>query len=909
MADEPSPTADASTSRRDLITTGLMASAALAAIGGFGLLFSLWWQTGITDDYEVLRIASQEFVNGRPIVAGELAATVEFEEDVDPLDEQDADRPAGSAVDGSEETPEQKAVRQAREERQEWIRLRDFLVGAGNVARAESVEDLRERRKVLNDAIPYLIAVRDGGGFPPGRQTEGYRVLGESLYQVGRYDDAIEALTQAIRRDPTLKRDLLPALAESQRNSTAALTSQALATIEEFLGDVALQPPQRWQGELTRIRSLIGLKRWRDADQAIARARRMPRVDEISLQGAEVEFRDNLSLLWAVLRIEQAIDRYGARPQDEFADRSPAIAALEETLQNLSDLQREASPSIAAQARLSAARAFLVQGLFEDALNQLTVVRQQRPFGAEAIVGGLEEIELLADQGRGVEMLQTTRYVMRELGDASGFDASLITFDEFRRRLAGAIEQLRRTGDYENAIDTSRSLPPVFDLSEALTFEGSGYREWAAATIDDGTDIAGRVARSSSVLARSRYRAAGDAFAEAAELQFDTEQYISTLWSAIDAYQKGRHFSRSIRLLEPYLRFEQRRRQPRGLVAYGRALLAENEPERAIDALNACIVEFERDPLRYDARLMAALAYAELGDIENARRLLRDNLDDGELAPQNPTWRDSLFALGELLYERGYQNYLSTLKGTVDDRARLLRQNQPILEEAIRSLDEAVERYWPMSRARSAAYLSARAHVMSATWPRLESKSPEILDAARRSLRLQADQELQTALDGFVNLRKHLVTREEEQRLPDGEQAMLRNCFVAEADVLREMNQLEDAAGAYRAIELRYMNEPPALEAILGRARCVKELGRVQEANLLFRQASVVLSRIPGEWDGKFAEVSRYDRPGWGSVSDLDERTVEQSRNVGNGRSVTAAFSCPHSRSPPAIPASRGRER
>jgi tetratricopeptide (TPR) repeat protein len=152
---------------------------------------------------------------------------------------------------------------------------------------------------------------------------------------------------------------------------------------------------------------------------------------------------------------------------------------------------------------------------------------------------------------------------------------------------------------------------------------------------------------------------------------------------------------------------------------------------------------------------------------------------------------------------------------------------------------------------------------MSAHWSRLESQSPEILDAARRTLRAQAEQELKTALDGFVNLRQHLAGRDEEQPLPADGQAILRNCMMAEADVLRDMNRFEEAASAYRAVELRYINEPPALEAIIGRASCARRLGRPQEANKLIRQARVVLQRIPSEWDGRFEQITRHDRAGW----------------------------------------------
>jgi tetratricopeptide (TPR) repeat protein len=848
-----------------------MIAAGLVAIVGFGVMFSWWWNSGITDAYEVLRIASQEFVGGRPIVAGELAATVEFEDESDVLDRRSE---RNLEYRGEARTVTARAAEEAKEARREqyeWIRLRDFLIGVGKVARGNEEDDLREQRRFLHEAIPYLESARNGG-FPPGRHTQGNRILGESLFKLGRFDEAIVALRTAIDRDPTLQRVLLPLLAEAQLNAVAPLTKQSLATASKYLSDETLSPRQQWAGKLVQIRALIELKKWRETRDAVNRILYVPPTENERMASPAADFRNHVSLLRAAAIVTQAIDRNSYRSGNDPRGSIAASPELSDVVLDLEDLQREAAQKIASQAGLWSARAFLTQGMDEDALARLAPVRTQRPFGAEAMVAGLEEIELLAKSGRGDEMLVTTRYVMRELGDGKGFDPSLISFDTFERRLTDALDQLRQKGEYQQAIDVARSLAPVLDASEALTQEGIGFSEWAVATIAKGTNPGGEVSRTASTLARSRYRAAGEAFAQAATHLFNTEEYLTTQWAAIDAYQKGRHFGHSVRLLEPYLRYEEHRRQPRGLVAYGRALLAEDQPEKAIEILSACILEFPRDPLRYDARLLAALASAENGEFDTARTLLTLNLQDGELTPESPAWRDSLLTLGELLYERCYRNHLLAEKAAPQKRYELLRDNQPIIEEAVRYLEQAVERYWLIPRAESAAYfpraesaayLAARAHVLSSHWPRVQSTSPEILDAAKRTLRTQADQELQTALDGYRELRKHLSYREEEQRLTEREQSILRNCLFSEADVLREMNQLEDAAAAYQAVELRYINEPPALEAILGRVSCAKKLGRKKEADMLIRQANAVLQRIPDEWNGRFEDTTRYDRRGW----------------------------------------------
>ncbi len=406
-------------------------------------------------------------------------------------------------------------------------------------------------------------------------------------------------------------------------------------------------------------------------------------------------------------------------------------------------------------------------------------------------------------------------------------------------------------------------MPPFYDASEALLQEGLCYREWAAETLSGGTGVDGTISPSASRIARDRFRSAGQAFPQSAKLDFDTEAYLPTLWSAIDAFLKGRNHQKCLTLLESYLRYETRLRRPRGLVMYGRVLLSEGQLDKAIEVLQECTSEYPRDPLRYDARIYAAMASNEKGDVEAAQLLLEENIYDGELNPKSLAFHDSIFLLGEILYQQAYQNFLDAEAERPDERLRLLSENQPKLMKAIVTLDRSVAMYPSSPRTNHSAYLAARAHAMAAQWPRLEEQSPDRLDTARRELRKQADAEMNRALEGFVDLRKRLLKLENEKALSNRDAALVRNCVMAEADMLKEMGRLEEAELAYESAAARYSDQPIALEAIVARASCLRALGRTQEANSRIQQAGSVLSVIDPKWDDQFVAQTRYDRAGW----------------------------------------------
>lgn len=844
--------------------TAMMGIAAAAAAAGFGVLFSLYLQSRPPSKSEAMSLALERFVDGDRILASRLAERVEI------------------APENADET--------------KWASLRDFLIGAGRVAEAESTAAGNERRERFYDAIAPLEAAAERG-FPAGRQAEGYRLLGDSLYRLGRFGDAVGPYRSAIELDRTLHRPLAPRLARSLLRSTDP--EQALEMIESYRKDLSLTPPRRREAELIRIEALMALGRWDEAADAIEATFEAagPSPESVAVDDAAADrqaFRERLRLLRAELAIDRAFGPSGGHPGGPSGGQArgsgstapakptrepegPDRATLDAIEQGLESLRREADADVAARARLLNARLQFLRGEPDRALGELMQVRQHRPFAGEAIAAGLTEIEMLIDRSLGGEAVQAARYLISELGNPRSYDGSLVPFSEFERRLIDAVETLQREGDFSSAIDLARVFPPVFGGTEALLQEGTAYREWADETLSrerrSGRDVSAAVAE----LARDRYRAAGDAFAAAAELEFTSPRYVPTLWAAIDAYQKGKHFRRSLTLLGPYLRYEQRQRKPRGLLASGRAWLAEGTTaafRRAVDVLTECVTEYPRDPLRYEARLVAAQALAEIGELDRARQMLRENLRDGQLAPSSPVWRDSLFTLGELLYQRVHENQLLADHAVEPERRRLMAESRDVIDEALRVLDEAVTRYWegselptPSRRSLHAAYLSARTHRIAAQIPILEAETTEMTTLDRRRSRLASANELRASLERYVQLRDHLEGRLDEgdhgSRLPSYELALLRNCVIGEADTLFELERLDEAAAAYGSVTLRYMNEPLALEGILGHAECLRRLGREREADSRIRQASLVLRRIPDEWNDRFQEITRYSRDEW----------------------------------------------
>ena len=909
---------------RDHVVTIGLGTAAVVSIVMLAVSATSMMARPPSDPAEVLRLAARQYIDGDTIVAGELAETVDLGEEfplpseipwtLDPPDDatQSSD---GKAPPGLQRAPNLQVgpdPEPPSDPMRPWRTLKRFLIGAGHIARARSTSDDRGRRTHLRNAVTSL-SLSKRGGFPRGRVAEGNKLLGEALLELGRYDEAIGPLADAVADDPTLGRAMaIPratALSRAAARSSATAVSDAslasdgpntrgeaaLVLLDDLLADATLTRDRRRDASLLKIQTLFGLNRG-DQARAIVEHLDQPSDDPVSNDNPDKPFRDRIQL-WTA--IGDAMD-VGARsgtidlsvvgPDD--IDRKPEWTAgrrqqYAQAVEQLRDVSLTATSDVGHVARLWLARTHRVAGKFETALTVYTEVRNRRPIDGVAIAAGVEALGLQTEMGLSLEATQTIGYLIGQIEDAAGFDESELSMDHFRDAVLDAIAALRRNGDFADATEASKQLSPLFERTTSLIEIGRTEVAHADSMVRTGSRKRAPP-RAVVAKARQRYREGGRALAEAAERSFDTPNYVPLLWESIEALREGRDHGRVIELSNLYLRYEDRSRRGQGLTALGQSLLAIGQRQRAIETLHAAIIEQPRDPLRYDARLLLAAAYAESGDDQRAEATLNENLNDGTLTPDSPAWRQSLLDLTTLTYRRAASrmtdhgqdpaakpndapNISTVATGTTDnvpesssnnpsDRELRIRRD---LDSAMRLADQAIRRYWPDVGAVAALYQSGRCHILAAQLGRQRARRDDLQDAARRTILAEADSHDRQAAEQLTRLRDHLIAVEDDRRLTQDEQIYLRNASLMRADRLLAVGMFEEAAEAYRGVEIRNLNAPISLEAILRRRECLLQLGRRDAAALLIRQAQSTLTQIPPRLDAEFEQLTRYDRARW----------------------------------------------
>ena len=681
----------------------------------------------------------------------------------------------------------------------------------------------RNKTSLFLVAARYLEEARDRG-FPPGRRAEGLYYLGKSLYLAGRYSDCHSPLQEALEagwRDPSVIHHLL---ADAHLQDANPKLVEALHHNAEYLAAPNIKGARRTDALLQRARILFNLGRNEESREIIAD---LP---------AELRERADVTVLSGRLLIHAA-RQAGATTSDLYAQ---AIRVFGQA-QARDTLDRQATRR--ATYLIGVCLAEMGEDHRSAALDQLTRTRKLYLESPEGLAAGLLEADLLRTAGRGKQAVEIYRSVMSAAGNPRDYSNPWLSLDALRSRLMAAYEAFSKNDQFDLAVKLLGGFQPLFSKLQTLELTAATARLWGLAIELDALALPEGAAPQLHRQARRQFRSAGYAYLRLAAARSATRSYQGDLWNSAQNLLRGHDFRTAQTTLEKYLDEQTARWRGPALVGLGKANLALGRVDESIAALRECIDFHPRDAAVFTARLWGSKAYFEKGEYQQAEALLRANLTSDSLTPASVEWRDSLFALGELL---------------------LVQQEY---DKAITRLEEAVDRYSESEtrQAMRATYLIGKAYREATHAPQTRLRQaavPSVQVASRRRIR----QLLDKALHYYSTVQQHLLDQEERFELTTLDRAMLRNCYLAKGAILSDLARYDQAIDVYSDATRRYQDDPIALAAFVQMAHCYRRQRKRLAARAAVEQAKVLLQQFPTDQD--FTTTTNYTRVEWVALLD-----------------------------------------
>ena len=491
----------------------------------------------------------------------------------------------------------------------------------------------------------------------------------------------------------------------------------------------------------------------------------------------------------------------------------------------------------------------------------------------------MNEAEIRQSRGEHEEAKDLYAKVIREAADAAVYANPWVSLADLRARLYDRPAAVPAGQPVCGSTGLSDACQQILPADERAEMEAQTHKAWGEFLM---RDVAGRGSLSDQVTeaeARVHFRAAADAYQRLTSLRYTTHNYTDDLWKSGECFLRGQNYEAAIPLFRQFLQHAPRALHPQGLVGLGECHLALGHYHEALQVLELCIQSYPKHPESYQARLLASHACLQLQQLaetnrpllQKAKQLLMDNLQNSELTPRSIQWQHSLFAYGNLLFKEGMtQEALSRVNGVdsadLDQRKEGLKNlyaANKLFLEAVRHLEEAVQRYPDAVEAGAASYCIAEAYRHAAKLPD-KSLLVEPTLSRRAELAQQRRELLESAADVHLRLQTRLLEKQRQHELTAVERAILRNTYFAYADIVFDLEDYEQAIKAYLAAANRDPQDPHSLDALVQLASCYRRLNAPNEARGTLLQAKAVLARM--QRDMKFEQTTRYNRENWNEL-------------------------------------------
>lgn len=697
-----------------------------------------------------------------------------------------------------------------------------FVLGVLAAQDAENAND-KARIEKYRFAARYLQDAYNRG-FPSGRDAEGMYLLGKSLYMSNQLSAARPILQAALKINPSRQSEIHCWLADTCLREVPPALEQALVENTKYVSDAAMDDDTRCEALLQRAQILFRLGQ---LPECTATLDKIPA--HLGRRGEAAVLRGRI-----LCREAQAIKSKPNAPKDARQKADEKYRAAMEIFR-LAQGQDTVSNRATRQAMYLIGQCLVELGDDKAALAQFSRTGKlfaDTPEGVAAVLGEAEAARRLS---RDATAMAAYQRVLSAMADPQQPSNPWISPPELRGALTAAYQDYITAGKYELALQLTRHLTPTFSSVKALEMRVNAYRTWGQSLLTQAEPLPPDRAQPIRRQARAQFRRAAGIYAQLAQLEFSTRQYPERIWSSGMAYVAGQDYSNAARMFELYLKYESRPHRPQCLVELGDTYLALARCDEALQCLQECIDQHPRDVAAYRARLLASKAAAAKGDGKQAEAFLEENLNGSQLAPTSKEWRESLFALGELLFNEGRY------------------------ADAASRLDEAVTRYPNAPQVVQTRYLAAEASHRRALELR-EALAKDVSDAKRAEHAARSRQFMESALAGYQAIDTYLSTRDPRE-MGTLDKMILRNSRFAVGEVYLELGQYDAAIQAYTTVANRYQKTPEVLDAYVQIANAYRRLNRRAEAQTSIEQARVALRRLPRDAD--FGQTTNYDRKQW----------------------------------------------
>lgn len=698
-----------------------------------------------------------------------------------------------------------------------------FVLGAVKAREADAEASDERRSATYQLASRYLEKAR-AQGVPKGRDAEAAYLLGKSLVSSGHAQDGIPALRDAAMLDAEPAGEIHAFLVRALLASPQPDLEEALAHNQKVIEDSTTSAELLHEAWLLRAETLVRLGRTAEAEAALGHV------------GDGGNFGGRRTLLAGRLVMEAASQLDQDSPE-RATQLEGAIAKFEEA-QRLDASQGEQTR----QAMYLTARCYELRGDVAGARAQYERLRNLYGDTDEGLAASLAEADYARADGERENALAGYRAVLQAVGNPHTYDNRMLPLDDLRERLWAAYQDFLGDEEFARSLEMLDLFEPVLGPTECMELRAKTQQQWGASCRDQAALSDPKAAEKLAKECRVHLRAAGRAYENLARMRYATRFFTRDLWDAADCYFQGQSYTSAERVFAEYLLHDARQRNDVALVRLGQARLALANCRGAVAAFEECIEMYKESVVSHQARLEAARAYRQLEKPAEAERLLRANLEALALTPASPEWRDSLFELGQLLYE--------------EER----------FEEAVDALQEAVARYPENDAALLSKYLIARAYHNGAEslTRRLREPSAENEAQINRSRR-QISDDLESAYNMYVEVQQQITLAGNADNDPMTAM-LLRNCYMMQGSVLAELRRFNEARQAYQNVITLYQSDPVVMESFMQVANCWRRLNQPELARGNLERAKDVLEKLPENAD--FLASTNFTRQQWGLLLD-----------------------------------------